>query len=151
MLLQYRRKRKAAVVLQAQLRGHLARKEWKRRRDAVILLQAHTRGMLARKALKRTNVGSAPPGSVCSPQPLQDVGLRASPDASLLQMLLSAKQIEEERRLMLERQAHLEEVLRQAREAEAKAGATDQEIVDSFFDFLPLMSAGRESPGFEVP
>lgn len=45
--------RKAAIVLQAQLRGHLARKEWKRKRDAVILLQAHTRSMLARKALKK--------------------------------------------------------------------------------------------------
>lgn len=64
-----------------------------------------------------------------------------------LQMFLSAKQKEEEQRLMLERQAYLEEVLRQAKETEAKARAdavTDQEIVDSFFDFLPLMS------GFEV-
>lgn len=40
-------------MLQAQVRGHLARKEWKRKRDAVILLQAQTRGVLARKALKK--------------------------------------------------------------------------------------------------
>lgn len=68
-------------------------------------------------------------------------------------MFLSAKQKEEEQRLLLERQAYLEDVLRQAKETEAKAQAdavTDQEIVDSFFDFLPLMSGGRESPGFEV-
>lgn len=54
---------------------------------------------------------------------------------------------------MLERQAYLEEVLRQAREAEGKTRAeavSDQEIVDSFFDFLPLLSGGRESPGYEV-
>lgn len=68
-------------------------------------------------------------------------------------MFLSAKQIEEEQRLMLERQAYLEEVLRQARETEGKAGAeavSDQEIVDSFFDFLPMLYGGRESPGYEV-
>lgn len=67
MQLHYRRKRKAAIVLQAQLRGHLARKEWKHKRDAVILLQAHTRGMLARKALKKTkrDVSSTRPGSIC--------------------------------------------------------------------------------------
>lgn len=68
-------------------------------------------------------------------------------------MFLSAKQKEEEQRLLLERQAYLEEVLRQARETEAKARAdaiTDQEIVDSFFDFLPVMSGERESPGMEV-
>lgn len=73
--------------------------------------------------------------------------------AFLLQMFLSAKQKEEEQRLMLERQAYLEEVLRQAKETEAKAQAnvvTDQEIVDSFFDFLPLVSGGQESLGFEV-
>lgn len=54
---------------------------------------------------------------------------------------------------MLERQAYLEEVLRQAKEADAKAQAdaiTDQEIVDSFFNFLPLVSGGQESPGLEV-
>lgn len=68
-------------------------------------------------------------------------------------MFLSAKQKEEEQRLMLERQAYLEEVLRQAKETEAKAQAdavTDQEIVDSFFDFLPLVSGGQENPGLKV-
>lgn len=73
--------------------------------------------------------------------------------AFLLQTFLSAKQKEEEQRLMLERQAYLQEVLRQAKETEDKARAdaiTDQEIVDSFFDFLPLMSGGQESPRFEV-
>uniref|UniRef100_H3D8C8 Myosin VIIBa n=1 Tax=Tetraodon nigroviridis TaxID=99883 RepID=H3D8C8_TETNG len=135
MQLQYRRKREAAIVLQAQLRGHLARKEWKHKRDAVIVLQAHTRGMLARRALKKTKRdASSPAGVVCK---------------KLAQMFLSAKQKEEEQRLLLERQAYLEEVLRQARETEAKARAdaiTDQEIVDSFFDFLPVMSGERESP-----
>lgn len=68
-------------------------------------------------------------------------------------MFLSAKQKEEEQRLVLERQTYLEEVLKQAKETEAKTRAdavTDQEIVDSFFDFLPVMSGGRDSPGLEV-
>lgn len=68
-------------------------------------------------------------------------------------MFLSAKQKEEEQRLILERQAYLEEVLRQSREAEAKAQAdaiTDQEIVDSFFNFLPPISAGQEVSSLEV-
>ncbi|XP_029684521.1 unconventional myosin-VIIb [Takifugu rubripes] len=122
--LQYQRTRKAAIVLQAQLRGYLARKEWKRKRDAVILLQVHTRSMLARKALKKRKRDK----------------------------FLSVKQKQEEQRLVLERQAYLEEVLRQAKETEAKAQAdaiTDQEIVDSFFNFLPLISGGQESPGLE--
>lgn len=60
-------------------------------------------------------------------------------------MYLSAKQKEEERRAILERQAHLEEVLRQAKEMEAKAKSesiSDQEMVDSIFDFLPPMVSG---------
>lgn len=68
-------------------------------------------------------------------------------------MFLSAKQKEEEHRVMLERQAYLEEVLRQAKETEARAEAdaiTDQEIVDSFFNFLPPISGEKESPAYEV-
>ena len=72
-------------------------------------------------------------------------------------MYLSAKQKEEEQRAILEKQKHLEEVLRQKRETEAKARSesiTDQEMVDSIFDFLPpIMVGGQEgqSPaGFEV-
>ncbi|XP_051232589.1 unconventional myosin-VIIa [Dicentrarchus labrax] len=124
---QYKKKREAAFVLQAQVRGYLARKEWKRKRDAVILLQAQTRGVLARKALKRMK----------------------------RDMYLSAKQKEEEQRAILERQKHLEEVLRQKKEMDAKAkteSITDQEMVDSIFDFLPIVVGGQEGKapvGFE--
>lgn len=45
-------------MLQAQIRGHLARKQWKRKRDAVILLQAYTRGLLARKMRRAVSSGS---------------------------------------------------------------------------------------------
>uniref|UniRef100_A0A3Q3VZU9 Uncharacterized protein n=1 Tax=Mola mola TaxID=94237 RepID=A0A3Q3VZU9_MOLML len=117
----YRRKRQAAILLQAQVRGYLARKHWKRKRDAVILLQAHTRGMLARKALNKKKRN----------------------------MFLSAKQREEEKSALLKRQAYLEEVLRQAREMEAKERSesiTDQEMVDSFFDFLPIMGPEGQGP-----
>lgn len=73
------------------------------------------------------------------------------------QMRLSAKQRAEEQRAILEKQRHLEEVLRQKRELENKANAesiTDQEMVDSIFDFLPpIVVGGQEGQapvGFEV-
>lgn len=73
------------------------------------------------------------------------------------QMYLSAKQKEEERQANLERQKKLEEVLRQKKEDEDKAkteSITDQEMVDSIFDFLPpIMVGGQEGQapvGFEV-
>uniref|UniRef100_A0AAQ6I8T5 Uncharacterized protein n=1 Tax=Anabas testudineus TaxID=64144 RepID=A0AAQ6I8T5_ANATE len=124
---QYKKKREAAVVLQAQARGYLARKEWKRKRDAVILLQAHTRGVLARRALEKMK---------------RDVRS-------------TLKKKEEEQRVILERQKHLEEVLRQKRETEAKARSesiTDQEMVDNIFGFLPPIIGGQEGQapvGFE--
>lgn len=69
-------------------------------------------------------------------------------------MFLSAKQREEEKKALLKRQAYLEEVLRQAREMEAKERSesiTDQEMVDSFFDFLPIMGPEGQGPaGVEV-
>ncbi|XP_010772710.1 unconventional myosin-VIIa-like, partial [Notothenia coriiceps] len=123
----YKKKREAAVVLQARVRGYLAKKEWKRKRDAVILLQAHTRGGLARKSVRKMKTD----------------------------MYLSAKEKEEERRVILERQKHLEEVLRRKKEMEAKAqneAITDQEMVDSIFDFLPVVVGGQEGQapvGFE--
>lgn len=62
------------------------------------------------------------------------------------QMFLSAKEKEEERRILLERQKHLEEVLRQKKETEAqlKSDLSDQEMVDSIFDFLPPEVGGLE-------
>ncbi|KAK1897251.1 Unconventional myosin-VIIa [Dissostichus eleginoides] len=123
----YKKKREAAVVLQARVRGYLAKKEWKRKRDAVILLQAHTRGGLARKAVRKMKTD----------------------------MYLSAKEKEEERQVILGRQKHLEEVLRRKKEMEAKAqteAITDQDMVDSIFDFLPVMVGGQEGQapvGFE--
>ncbi|KAM7410516.1 hypothetical protein PAMA_001789 [Pampus argenteus] len=124
---QYKKKREAVVVLQARARGYLAKKEFKRKRDAVILLQAYTRGVLARKAIKKMK----------------------------RDMYLSAKEKEEEKRILLERQKHLEEVLRQKKEMEAKAQSesiTDQEMVDSIFGFLPTVVGGQEGQapvGFE--
>ncbi|XP_058494755.1 unconventional myosin-VIIa [Solea solea] len=125
--LQYKKKREAAILLQAQARGYLARKEWKRKRDAVILLQAHTRGMLARQALRKKKRN----------------------------MYLSAKQKAEEQRSLLERQKHLEEVLRQKKEKEAQAELeviSEQEMVDDIFGFLPSVIGGQEGQapaGFE--
>ncbi|XP_019936002.2 unconventional myosin-VIIa [Paralichthys olivaceus] len=125
--LQYKRKREAAIVLQARTRGYLARKEWKRKREAVILLQAHTRGALARKALRKMK----------------------------RDMYLSAKEKEEERRMILQRQRHLDEVLRQKKKMEEKAQSdsfTDQEMIDSIFGFLPTIIGGQEGEapvGFE--
>ncbi|XP_074524694.1 unconventional myosin-VIIb [Halichoeres trimaculatus] len=124
---QYKRKREATVVLQTQIRGYLARKEWKRKRDAVILLQAYTRGGLARKALRKMK----------------------------RDRFLSARDKEAEQKAMLEKQRHLEEVLRQKRENEARAQAEaidDQEMVERMFEFLPKTIGGQEGQapvGFE--
>ncbi|MEQ2158223.1 hypothetical protein GOODEAATRI_010052 [Goodea atripinnis] len=114
--LQYKKRREAALVLETQIRGYLARKEWKRKRDAVILLQAHTRGMLDRKKLQKMK----------------------------RDMYLSAKEKEEEQRAILAKQKHLEEVLRQKREMEDKEHAeniSDQEMVDNIFGFLPNVAS----------
>uniref|UniRef100_UPI0037E7D6D8 unconventional myosin-VIIb n=1 Tax=Semicossyphus pulcher TaxID=241346 RepID=UPI0037E7D6D8 len=123
---QYKRKREAALVLQTQIRGYLARKEWKRKRNAVILLQAHTRGALARKALKKKK----------------------------RDLYLTAKDKEAEQRALMEKQKHLEEVLRQKKENESDAqvdNITDQ--VEKMFEFLvPGTVGGQEGQapvGFE--
>lgn len=74
----------------------------------------------------------------------------------IFQMYLSAKEKEEEQRAILEKQKHLEELLRRKKEMETKAqteSITDQEMVDSIFDFLPVMVGGQEGQapvGFEV-
>lgn len=72
-------------------------------------------------------------------------------------MYLSAKEKEEEQRAVLERQKHLEEILRRRKEMEAKTqteSITDQEMVDSIFDFLPgMVGGGQEGQapvGYEV-
>lgn len=71
-------------------------------------------------------------------------------------MYLSAKEKEEEERIIRERQRQLEEVLRQKREREAKAQSesiNDQDLISSMFDFLPPMAGGHEEQapvGFEV-
>lgn len=71
-------------------------------------------------------------------------------------MYLSAKEKEEEQRIILERQKHLEDVLRRKKEMEDKAlsdAITDQEMVDSIFGFLPPIIGGQEGQapvGFEV-
>ena len=49
----YQKKREAATVLQARVRGINARKEWRRKKAAVVLLQAYTRGALARRAVRK--------------------------------------------------------------------------------------------------
>uniref|UniRef100_A0A8D3CSB6 Myosin VIIBa n=1 Tax=Scophthalmus maximus TaxID=52904 RepID=A0A8D3CSB6_SCOMX len=142
--LQYKRKREAAVVLQAQARVYLARKEMRRKRKAVILLQAHTRGVLARKALKKLK------RDVLQLKIKLETYYKCE-----MSMYLSAKEKEEEQRIILERQKHLEDVLRRKKEMEDKAlsdAITDQEMVDSIFGFLPPIIGGQEGQapvGFE--
>ncbi|XP_015236451.1 PREDICTED: unconventional myosin-VIIa-like [Cyprinodon variegatus] len=117
--LSYLKKRQAALVLQTHIRGYLARKEWKRKRNAVILLQAHTRSMLAKRKLQKMQ----------------------------RDMYLSAKEREEEQRALLAKQRHLEEVLRQKREMEARQQSeniSDQEMVDNIFGFLPNIIIGGQ-------
>ncbi|KAA8589751.1 hypothetical protein FQN60_013116 [Etheostoma spectabile] len=147
---QFLRKKAGALVIQKHWRGHKGRKlyrvvqlgfarlqaqvrsrqlhfQYKKKREAALVLQAQARGYLARKEWKRKR------------------------DA----IYLSAKEKEEERRVILEKQKHLEEMLKRKKEMEAKAqteSITDQEMVDSIFDFLPVMVGGQEGQapvGFE--
>ncbi|KAL7849295.1 hypothetical protein SRHO_G00209180 [Serrasalmus rhombeus] len=126
-ILQYQRRRAAVVTLQTQTRIFLARKGLKRQRAAAVLLQAHTRGLLARKQLKR----------------LKD-------DA-----ILSAQEKQAQELAALERQRKLEEVLSQSQDstkADKSEEASDEEIVQNVFDFLPSPVGGLADPapeGFE--
>ncbi|XP_036421253.1 unconventional myosin-VIIb [Colossoma macropomum] len=126
-ILQYQRRRAAVVTLQTQTRVFLARKGLKQKRAAAVLLQAHTRGLLARKQLKR----------------LKD-------DA-----ILSAQEKQAQELAALERQRRLEEVLSQSQDstkATQSEEASDEEIVQNIFDFLPSPVGGLEGPapeGFE--
>uniref|UniRef100_A0A3P8UQH7 Si:ch73-194h10.2 n=1 Tax=Cynoglossus semilaevis TaxID=244447 RepID=A0A3P8UQH7_CYNSE len=125
---QYKKKREAVIKLQAQTRGYLARKERRRKTDAVIVLQAYTRGLLARNAAKMRKRH---------------------------QMYLSAKEKAAEQLAILERQKHLQEVLKQKREVKAKADSeviADVEMVDDLFGFLPPFIGGHDGQapvGFE--
>ncbi|KAM4628965.1 unconventional myosin-VIIa [Polymixia lowei] len=123
----YEKEREAILALQVCARGFLARKEWKRKKAAVVLLQAHTRGVLARQAVKKMK----------------------------RDLFLSAQEKRAEELAALERQRRLEEVLRRKREAEAAAltdPISDQEMVDTMFEFLPSIDGNQEGQapvGFE--
>uniref|UniRef100_A0A4W4EFL6 Uncharacterized protein n=1 Tax=Electrophorus electricus TaxID=8005 RepID=A0A4W4EFL6_ELEEL len=129
----YELERKAALLLQTQIHGYLAREEWKRKRTAIILLQAHVRGMHARTAVKKMK------RDYCR----------------IYAEFLSLKDRRAEEMAALERQRKLEEVLRQKREQEAaeqSEAITDQEMVDTIFGFLPSLVGGQEGQapkGFE--
>ncbi|XP_030290252.1 unconventional myosin-VIIa [Sparus aurata] len=158
---QFLRKRAGALVIQKYWRGHKGRKlyrlvkhgfarlqaqvrsrqlhfQYKKKREAAIVLQAQIRGHLARKQWKRKR------DAVILLQAYTR-GLLARKMRRA--MRLSAKQRAEEQRAILEKQRHLEEVLRQKRELENKANAesiTDQEMVDSVFGFLPAIVVGGQ-------
>lgn len=72
------------------------------------------------------------------------------------QRFLSARDKEAEEKAMMEKQRHLEEILRQKRESEARAQAeaiNDQEMVERMFEFLPETVGGQEGQapvGYEV-
>ncbi|XP_072547051.1 unconventional myosin-VIIb [Salminus brasiliensis] len=123
-VLQYQRTQGAVVTLQSQIRGFLVRKEVKRKQAAVIVLQARTRGLLARKQLRR----------------LKD-------DA-----VLSAQEKQAQDLAALELQRRLEEVLSQSQEDTKSEEASDEELVEDIFGFLPSAVGGQEGPapeGFE--
>uniref|UniRef100_A0A8B9RG49 Si:ch73-194h10.2 n=1 Tax=Astyanax mexicanus TaxID=7994 RepID=A0A8B9RG49_ASTMX len=141
---QYELERKAALLLQTQIHGYFARKEWRRKRDAAILLQAHIRGMNALTVCLKLKGFS----TLCKNQYLTQ-------GSSGLQAFLSLQERRAEELAALERQKKLEEVLRQKKEREAaeqSESITDQEMVDTIFGFLPSLVGGQEGQaptGFE--
>uniref|UniRef100_A0A4W4EGM6 Uncharacterized protein n=1 Tax=Electrophorus electricus TaxID=8005 RepID=A0A4W4EGM6_ELEEL len=137
----YELERKAALLLQTQIHGYLAREEWKRKRTAIILLQAHVRGMHARTAVKKMKRDVR--CLLCSLRRL----VCAQIQFHVWQEFLSLKDRRAEEMAALERQRKLEEVLRQKREQEAaeqSEAITDQEMVDTIFGFLPSLVGGQE-------
>ncbi|CAB1325889.1 unnamed protein product [Coregonus sp. 'balchen'] len=123
----YLKELSAAVTMQSQVRGYLARKSYRSKREAVTVLQAHTRGMLARRTTNKMKTDA----------------------------FLSAQEREARERTAAELQRRLEEALSQSQKAAAKPEpVSEQEMVETMFDFLPNKVAvgGREGPapeGFE--
>uniref|UniRef100_A0A671NGN2 Unconventional myosin-VIIa-like n=1 Tax=Sinocyclocheilus anshuiensis TaxID=1608454 RepID=A0A671NGN2_9TELE len=152
---EYMRRRAAAITLQTQTRGYLAKKDLKRKKDAVTLLQAQTRGLLARKTLKRMKT---------------DVRLYSGTEQIswflvlfaecfvfvfvlyALPAFLTAQEKEAQERTALALQQHLEELLRKNEEAAKSQDKDDEEMVENIFGFLPSAIVGQEGPapeGFE--
>uniref|UniRef100_A0A8C9XWS2 Myosin VIIBa n=1 Tax=Sander lucioperca TaxID=283035 RepID=A0A8C9XWS2_SANLU len=157
------RKKAGALVIQKHWRGHKGRKlyrlgfarlqaqvrsrqlhfQYKKKREAALVLQAQARGYLARKEWKRKRDAV--------------ILLQAHTRGALARKAVKKKKtdVKEEQRAILEKQKHLEELLRRKKEMETKAqteSITDQEMVDSIFDFLPVMVGGQEGQapvGFE--
>ncbi|XP_031437003.1 unconventional myosin-VIIb isoform X2 [Clupea harengus] len=111
--LQYECRRRAAKTLQTQTRGFLCRRRYGRQRDAAILLQTNIRGMLARKTANRLRTDK----------------------------FLSAQERLAQEQNALELQRRLE-ILKQSQAASSKADPiSDQDMVDTIFEFLPARVA----------
>uniref|UniRef100_A0A8C1LBD7 Myosin VIIBb n=1 Tax=Cyprinus carpio TaxID=7962 RepID=A0A8C1LBD7_CYPCA len=156
------KKRRAALVLQKNWRGHRDRRlkqgfarlqakvrsrqlhtEYMRRRAAAITLQTQTRGYLARKDLKRKK------DAVILLQ-TQTRGLLAR--KTLKRMKTDVKK-EAQERIALELQQRLEELLKKNEEAAKSQKKDEEDTVENIFGFLPSAVGGQEGPapeGFEV-
>ncbi|XP_066533908.1 unconventional myosin-VIIa [Hoplias malabaricus] len=120
-VLQYLCRRAAAITLQAQTRSFLGRKEFNRKRAAVVLLQSHTRGLLARRRVQR----------------LRD------------QAALSEQERQVPELVTLEQQRRLREMLSQSHAdniSTKSEAASEEEMVESMFGFLPSAVGGQEGP-----
>uniref|UniRef100_A0A8C1XD51 Myosin VIIBb n=1 Tax=Cyprinus carpio TaxID=7962 RepID=A0A8C1XD51_CYPCA len=155
------KKRRAALVLQKNWRGHRDRRlkqgfarlqakvrsrqlhtEYIRRRAAAITLQTQTRGYLARKDLKRKK------DAVILLQ-TQTRGLLAR--KTLKRMKTDVKK-EAQERIALELQQRLEELLKKNEEAAKSQKKDEEDTVENIFGFLPSAVGGQEGPapeGFE--
>uniref|UniRef100_A0A4W6DHW4 Myosin VIIBa n=1 Tax=Lates calcarifer TaxID=8187 RepID=A0A4W6DHW4_LATCA len=131
--------------LQAQVRSRQLHFQYKKKREAAVLLQAQARGYLARKEWKRKKDAvillQAHTRGVLARKALK----KMKRDVSTI--------IKEEQRAILEKQRHLEEVLRQKSEMEANAQPESiTEHLDNIFGFLPPIIGGQEGQapvGFE--
>uniref|UniRef100_A0A8C1ZGV6 Myosin VIIBb n=1 Tax=Cyprinus carpio TaxID=7962 RepID=A0A8C1ZGV6_CYPCA len=162
------KKRRAALVLQKNWRGHRDRRlkqgfarlqakvrsrqlhtEYIRRRAAAITLQTQTRGYLARKDLKRKK------DAVILLQ-TQTRGLLARKTLKRMKTdvsaFLTAQEKEAQERIALELQQRLEELLKKNEEAAKSQKKDEEDTVENIFGFLPSAVGGQEGPapeGFE--
>uniref|UniRef100_A0AAQ6I9S3 Uncharacterized protein n=1 Tax=Anabas testudineus TaxID=64144 RepID=A0AAQ6I9S3_ANATE len=156
-----------ALLIQKVLRGYRYRREFLRKKGAALVIQKHWRGHKGRK-LYKVQLGFARLQAQVRSRQLHFQYKKKREAAVVLQAqargYLARKEWKRKRDavILLQahtrgvlRQKHLEEVLRQKRETEAKARSesiTDQEMVDNIFGFLPPIIGGQEGQapvGFE--
>ncbi|CAJ1071655.1 unconventional myosin-VIIa-like [Xyrichtys novacula] len=77
----FQKQREAAIIIQSQIRGYRARKDFKQKKRATIKLQAHTRGVLARRKAVKTKNGRKSESETRRSEVVEQVKIIISPSS----------------------------------------------------------------------